>query len=651
MTTMKSSKSNSQSNIHTVTFRPFNISVEVPSGTLLWEAIQHEGLPLKASCGGKGTCGDCVVLIKEGSYAKKSSAVLPDRLVNQSYALACQTPITDDLIVQLPQFEELLIKSVVGSEFMENNKHQISGIYTHDPVLKTTQITLPAPTLEDNYSDLKRLERQLNKEINLNNIFVPYSVLKNLAHTIRQEEGRVHVTYFDGPSQASIVRVTPASEAHKTFGVACDIGTTTVALYLVDMQSGEISATGSSLNQQIKCGEDIISRINYSQKPGHLKELQDLVVLTINRLIETVIQKAGVSFQDIYCASVSGNTTMIHLLLELEPNYIREEPYVPTFNRVPLLQAQDIGLRMNPEAWIYCAPSVGSYVGGDITAGMLCTPILKDTENTSLFIDAGTNGEIVVGNREWLMTCACSAGPAFEGGGIKCGMPASSGAIEQISISESGKIRYKVINGIKPKGLCGSGLVDLLAELFTRGYIDRHGKFADPAKSDRFCQNENGRAFLVEEAQNTFWGKDIVITEKDISNLIITKGAVFSACSLLLKNVGIDFNDIDALYIAGGFGHHLDVDNAIRIGLLPDLARDKFHYIGNSSLSGAYLTLRSEKNKGLAGEIADKMTYIELNTEPRYMNEFTGSLFLPHTDMDLFPSVQKLFDSHEAEKT
>jgi uncharacterized 2Fe-2S/4Fe-4S cluster protein (DUF4445 family) len=647
---MKSSKLNTQSTMHTVTFLPFNISAEVRSGTLLWEAIKREGLPLKASCGGKGTCGDCVVRITEGSYAKKTSAVLPEQLVKEGYALACQTTITDNLTVQLPLFEELLIKSVVGSEFVEKHKKDISGTHVHDPVLKAVTLNLPQPTLEDNYSDFKRVERQLVKHTGSKGLSLPYSVLKNLAHAVRQEKGKIRVTYFDCPSQASIVNVTPASDTERIFGVACDIGTTTVALYLVDMTNGEITETASSLNQQLKCGEDIISRINYAQKPGHLQELRDLVVLTINRLIDRVTQRAGISFQDIYYGSFAGNTTMIHLLLELEPKHIREEPYVPTFNRVPLLQAKELGLHMNLEARIHCAPSVGSYVGGDITAGMLCTPIFKDKEKTSLFIDAGTNGEIVVGNEEWLMTCACSAGPAFEGGGIKCGMPASSGAIEQFAIDENGESRYKVINGLKPKGLCGSGLVDLMAELLTHGYIDRHGKFKEQKTSPRLCQKENGLAFVVEEARNTFWGKDIVITEKDIYHLILTKGAVFSACSLLIKNVGIDFNDIDAFYIAGGFGRYLNINNAVRIGLLPDLDRDKFHYVGNSSLSGAYLILHSDQNKALAEEIAEKMTYIELNTEPRYMNEFTGSLFLPHTDMDLFPSVQKIFNTNKLDR-
>jgi uncharacterized 2Fe-2S/4Fe-4S cluster protein (DUF4445 family) len=331
---------------------------------------------------------------------------------------------------------------------------------------------------------------------------------------------------------------------------------------------------------------------------------------------------------------------MFHLLLNLEPRYIREEPYVPTFNEVPTILSKDLGLKMNHEGRIHCAPAVGSYVGGDITAGLLCTPLLRDSKKISLFIDAGTNGELVVGNKDWLVTCACSAGPAFEGSGIKCGMPASEGAIEE----DNGKLEYKVIGGTKPKGICGSGLVDLLAELFIHGYVDRYGKYKEKKAGEKIVEAEDGNGFLIEAGKNSFWGKDLIITENDISNLIRTKGAVFSACSLLLKNVGLSFDKIDSIYIAGGFGQHLNIENAIRIGLLPDLERDRFHYLGNSSLLGAYLILLSGKNKALAEEVAQKMTYIELNTEPNYMNEFTGALFLPHTDIKLFPSVKQIFN-------
>jgi uncharacterized 2Fe-2S/4Fe-4S cluster protein (DUF4445 family) len=338
---------------------------------------------------------------------------------------------------------------------------------------------------------------------------------------------------------------------------------------------------------------------------------------------------------------------MVHLFLKLDPRYIREAPYVPTVNRSPIIHARDLGLKTNTEGRVHCAPSVGSYVGGDIIAGLLCSPIVKQSEKVSMFIDIGTNGELVLGNKDWLMSCACSAGPAFEGGGIRCGMPAMSGAIEAIRVDGSGNINYKVIDGGKPKGLCGSGLIDLLADLFICGYVDRYGKFNANKIKDRLVETDSGWGFIIENGSRSFWGKNLVITENDIANLIRTKGAVFSACSLLLKNAGLTFDQVDSFYIAGGFGQNLLIENAIRIGLLPDLERNKFHYLGNTSLIGAYLILRSERNKDLVNELERKMTYLELNTESGYFNEYTGSLFLPHTERELFPSVEQLLKSDE----
>jgi len=335
---------------------------------------------------------------------------------------------------------------------------------------------------------------------------------------------------------------------------------------------------------------------------------------------------------------------MIHLLLGLDPRYIREEPYVPTLNRVPILRARDVHLKMNAEARVHFAPSVGSYVGGDILAGLLCTPIVSQVDKISVFIDIGTNGELVLGNKEWLMSCACSAGPAFEGSSIRCGMPAAIGAIEKLKIKEDGTVEYRVIGGGKPKGICGSGLIDLLAELFVHGCVDRHGKFNTEKIGGRLVGKEAGKGFLVERGTRTFWGKDLLITENDIANLIRTKGAVFSACALLLNHAGLSFDQIESFYIAGGFGQNLDVENAVRIGLLPDLERAKFHYLGNTSLLGAHLILLSEKNRDRVNELERMMTYLELNIEPGYFNEYTGALFLPHTKKELFPSVERLFE-------
>jgi len=627
-----------------VKFSPFDVCADVPSGTSLLDAVKKADLPLKATCGGKGTCGDCVVQVLRGKAKTKPSAALSDQLASQGYALACQTEVTDNIAVQLPQFREISMKSIVDSKFFIEKKEEISGVHELNPAVKKIDLHLPSPTLEDNSSDLKRVEQQLHKKLAIKKLSCEYSVLKKLSHAVREDKGKISTILFFKDRYATIIDVFPQSAKKKIYGIACDIGTTTVALHLVNLLNGKIEATASSLNQQITCGEDIISRINYAKKPERLEKLHELILLTVNKLIEKATKPARVSLEDIYFGSFAGNTTMLHLFLNLDPQYIRLEPYVPTFNQVSTILSRDLGLKINPEGRILCSPAVGSYVGGDITAGLLVTPMIKDSKKISLFIDAGTNGELVIGNKDWLVTCACSAGPAFEGSGIKCGMPASEGAIEALEMGKHGELKYKVINGTKPQGVCGSGLVDLLAELFINGYIDRHGKFKMKRAGEKIVESEAGKGFLIEGSKNSFWGKDLVITENDIKNLIRTKGAVYSACMVLLKNVGLSFDKIDSIYIAGGFGQHLNIDNAMRIGLLPDLDRERFHYIGNSSLLGAYLILLANKNKDVVNDTAEKMTYIELNTEPGYMNEFTGALFLPHTDIKLFPSVRKLLD-------
>jgi uncharacterized 2Fe-2S/4Fe-4S cluster protein (DUF4445 family) len=628
-----------------VTFRPFNVSADVPPGSSILDAARAAGLPVRSTCGGKGTCGDCMVRVLSGEVTCRPSAALSERLIAEGYALSCLTEVSGDLTVDLPRFEELAIKTVVDSGFFEEHRGELSGVFEIDPAVKGFDLEISPPSLDDNYSDLMRVERELQKKFKIEQPGCTLSVLHTLARSVREDDGRVAAVLFMTDRSAEIIGIRPRREDGGIYGVTCDLGTTTVSVQLVDLRDGTILHTASSYNQQIKCGEDVISRINYSQAPGRLEELHSLAVGTVNQLIESACGHTGIPSSDIYYACVSGNTIMTHFFLGLEPRFIREEPYVPTLNLVPIVASRLIGLSMNREGRVHCAPAVGSYVGGDITAGLLITPIMRDPERTSLFIDVGTNGELVVGNGEWLMACACSAGPAFEGSGIKCGMPAIDGAIERIRFDGDGGPEYSVVAGGKPKGICGSGLVDLLAELFIHGYIDRHGKFNEERCGSRIVASDAGKAFLVVSAGECYWERDLTISENDITNLIRTKGAVFSACSLLLKNVGLAYDKIDAVYIAGGFGRHLNIENAVRIGLFPDLERSRFHYLGNSSLLGSYLILVSERNRELVGEIANRMTYLELNTEPGYMNEYTGALFLPHTNIEHFPSVHKLLDS------
>jgi uncharacterized 2Fe-2S/4Fe-4S cluster protein (DUF4445 family) len=624
-----------------IRFLPFDVTVEAPADSTLLEAARAAGLPLNTACGGKGTCGKCLVQITDGEYETGPSSSLPSRLLEEGYALSCLTRVKDHLTVVLPRFQEIVVRNVLSSRFLEEHRNTISGTFAIDPPIVRLDMDLPQPSLEDNAGDLRRLERELRKKRPIRELDCELPALRKLAHAVREQEGKTTAVLFRSGATWTLLDVEPTAPGKRICGLACDLGTTTVVLHLVDLESGEVLGTSSTLNPQVARGEDVISRIHYARKPGRLKELHDLIIGAVNHLIEKAVLASGVAAGDIYYASFSGNTTMAHLFLDLEPRYIREEPYVPTFNGLPFFAARDLGLKMNPAARVTLAPAVGSYVGGDITSGILFTPLYRDPERISLFLDAGTNGELVIGNREWLMTCACSAGPAFEGGGTRCGMPAAEGAIETIRLEGSGRAVYQVIGDTKPKGLCGSGLVDLLAELFFHGYVDRQGKFNVPKVGERLLHDAEGPAFLVEEGKNTFWGKDLVITERDIANLIRTKAAIFSACLLLLKKAGLTFDKIDAFYVAGGFGQNLNIRNAVLIGLLPDLDRDKFSYLGNTSLLGAYLICLSDENRRLAIDIAEKMTYIELNTDPGYMNEYTGALFLPHTQIDLFPSVRQ----------
>ena len=633
-----------------VEFLPFRMGGTFARGTNLLDAIKKTGLPLKSACGGKGTCGECLVRITRGEARVRTTAALPGEVRELGYALACQAEIEDDLTVELPRFEEQSIRTEAGSRYFEENRGRVSGVYEVNPAARKVRVTVPPATLSDNSSDLRRLQRKVQKESGLRLGRAELRVLKKLAGAMRKEAGSVEAVLARSGSGWTLVDLEPHPSPKRLCGLACDMGTTTVVAEVVDLEDGRVLATTAGFNQQLRCGEDVISRIDYARRPGRLEELQALAVQTVNALLEKACREAGLSNEDIYYVSVAGNTTMTHLLLGLDPRFIREEPYTPTVNIVPLVKAADLGFKVNAEAPVHCAPAVGSYVGGDITAGLLATPILLDAEKTSLFIDAGTNGELVVGNRDWLATCACSAGPAFEGGGTKCGLPAIEGAIESVRFPKSGSLEYEVIGGGKPKGLCGSGLVDLLAGLFFHGYIDRGGKIDQDRAGKRLVRNGDGTGFLVEKGSRTYWGRDIVLTEKDITNLIRTKGAIFSACALLLKNIGLSFDRLDAVYIAGGFGQHLDVENAIRIGLLPDLEREKFHYLGNTSLSGAYLILISDKNRELVNAVAGRMTYIELNTEAGYMNEYTGSLFLPHTDAGLFPSVARSLETKKGHR-
>jgi uncharacterized 2Fe-2S/4Fe-4S cluster protein (DUF4445 family) len=627
-----------------ITFHPSNRKIDVPVGSELLDAIRKAEIEIDSPCGGKGTCCKCIVRILAGEVDSDSLGLLPKSAIDNGYLLACRTKVKDTpLTIEIPERDE-----IKGGKFVEMaddtflvNQEFLPEDVRLNPLTKKFKINVPEAQLEDGLADIDRLKRTIQKEIGEKEIIYPMSIIRNIADTLRAENGNVTITAVEEQDRINVVGVEIGDRTDRHHGIAIDIGTTTVAVQLIDLASASIISTHTDYNNQITCGLDVISRINYARKPERLEELRNRVLKTINNLIKQSVRNLSIKPEEICSAAISGNTTMIHLLLGLKPEYIRLEPYTPTLLETPNLKAGEIGIEINPEAWVQISPAVGSYVGGDITAGLLCTDIANDSEAVNLFMDIGTNGELVVGNQDFLLACACSAGPAFEGGGIKCGMRAAFGAIEGVEVDrETGKASYWTIGNAKPKGICGSGIISLLANLFLTGWSDAAGKL-NRVRSSPFIQFEGRHAkYIIAPAEESSTGELICISEIEIENIIRAKAAIYSACSLMLKQVGLNFHDLANIYIAGGFGRFIDLEKAIVIGMLPDLPQEKFKYIGNASLMGSYLILISQEFRQRQLELAKRMTYMELSTDPSYMEQFTGALFLPHTDERLFPNIR-----------
>ena len=626
-----------------ITFIPVNISVDAKPDSSLLDVAKEAGVAIDAPCGGKGTCGKCIVRIVRGEVNSDSLGVLSRDVVSDGFVLACKTKIMcSDVVVEVPeQSDRKGGKFTNAEEDTRLVRHDLFPKKWHfDPLAVKWYIDVPPPQLEDGMSDLDRFIQRIQKDWGKKKVVCDLAVIRHLAETLRSEDGHVTVSLIREPERFHVIAVEPGNQTIDDYGIAIDIGTTTIAVQLVNLSIAKVVATLSDYNDQITCGLDVISRINYARKPERLEELQTRVLGTINKLIDQLSESHNIGNKKITNAVISGNTTMVHLLLGLNPEYIRLEPYTPTLLRSPRFTARDVGINIHPQSWIYISPNVGSYVGGDITAGILCTDLASDTEDINLFIDIGTNGEIVLGNSDFLMTCACSAGPAFEGGGIGCGMRAALGAIEKVDINpESGEAYCQTVGNSRPKGICGSGMISLIANLFKTGWLDASGKFSRSKKSDSIITEGRHAKYIIVPADKSETGKILSINEADIENIIRAKAAIFSACALMLEQVGITFEDLSKIYIAGGFGRFLDLDNATVLGLVPDLPREKFQYIGNSSLTGSYMILVSQEFRENQISLAKRMTYMELSTDPSYMDQYTGALFIPHTNPKLFPSV------------
>ena len=621
-------------------------------GERLLEVAQKSNVAIDAPCSGNASCGKCRVKLIEGELDSKKTRHISEEEYAEGWRLACVSTVCSDVTVEVPDIASAYqsrmkvadLSSKEEIELFERIKNQVeeAGLELKNS-MRIVSVSMNEPTLDDTMPDNERLSWALEDATGLSVIRIPYSVLKKLPDVLRASHFSVQCVIRVTKKDVFVYDILPADKKAIVGGLIVDIGTTTVSALLVDMISGEILAKASAGNGQIRYGADVINRIIESAKPGGQKRLQDAIIKeTLNPMITKMCASAGFSCQHIYRMAVAGNTTMEHLLMGINADPLRMEPYIPAFFKTNSLYASDIGIAIHPDAHIIVAPNIGSYVGGDITAGTLVSMIWNRPE-MSLLIDLGTNGELVFGNSDFLMSCACSAGPAFEGGDISCGMRATDGAIEACSIDqETMEPTYQVIGeeGQKPIGICGSGIIDVIAELFRCGIINPKGKFIREGRRIRHDKYGMGSYVLAfeEEAGSV---RDVEITEVDIDNFIRAKGAIFSAIRTMLSSLDMDVSMIDDVYVAGGIGSGINMKHAVTIGMFPDIPLERFHYIGNSSLSGAYAMLISTQAEKKTYEVARNMTYLELSTVPTYMDEFVAACFLPHTDTTMFPSLEQ----------
>lgn len=638
-----------------VKFTPYNKEIDVSEGENLLETIRNAGIFIDTPCNGSGSCGKCKVKITNGNVISENSRHITESEKKEGYVLACQSKIKEDIVVEIPKTASSSMHGMKIEDFSSKREYEIferakNQILKCGMKFKTyvrkDYLELDPPNLNDNISDFERLKRHIKNHLNCNNVFCRLPILRKIPQLLREADFKVTITHIPrGVGKTTIIDIEKGDTTDKIYGVAVDIGTTSVAACLVDLYNGQLIAKASSGNAQIKYGADVINRIIYSTKGNGLHDLNHAVIQeTINPLLNKMYMDSGIRKEQVVSFVTAGNTTMSHLFLGLYSNFLRKEPYIPAFVKTPFIKASELNIEVNPETFIYLIPCVASYVGGDITAGVLSSG-MWNTEENILFIDLGTNGEIVFGNKEYLMTCACSAGPAFEGGEISCGMRAAGGAIEKIKIGSDYEPVISTIGNEKPLGICGSGIIDLICSMMFAGIIDRKGKIVKGLKTNRIRFDENGigEYVLVFKEQYDL-DRDISITEVDVDNFIRAKAAIYSGITTLLNNLEMDFTMIDKIYIAGGIGNSLNIDNAVKIGMLPDIDQHKINYIGNSSLMGCYLTLMSEDARHKLEEIANQMTYVELSVDPLYMDQFVSACFLPHTDIEKFPTVKKLLD-------
>lgn len=635
---------------HRITFLPAERMFYIDDQDTILDAAMKAGIYINASCGGNGSCGKCRIRVVEGNVLSDRHSKINRSDYDQGFRLACRSRVHSDTVIEVPLESQIDRSALKGKSrkpliLAASNLGQTVRRWKADPSFFKVYVELPLPNVDDNLSDLGRLRRGLRNVLKKDGFPADLRVLRKLMNVVREGSWKVTATLAVMDNGCHVVNVEPGNRAQQNYSIVFDIGTTTVSGQILDLAncSRDICTLGeaSDYNAQVRYGDDVISRIMYSRKKGGLERLQEAVVSTINGIIEELTEQSGIDGKHISHLVFAGNTTMTHLLLGLDPRYIMLEPYTPVSNTYPPVLAKDLGMHVGDHAYARFFPCVSSYVGGDIVAGVIGSGMAR-SERVTLYMDIGTNGEIVLGNRDWLVCASCSAGPAFEGGGIQCGMRATDGAIEQVRINPASYEPMIITVGkAKPKGICGSGLIDGAAELFSTGLLDQRGKFRRDGVTPRLRDGESGYEYVLVHKKDTQINRDIVITEVDLDNLIRAKAALYAGCRVLLDSVGLGFPDVEMVIIAGGFGHYVDLEQAQIIGLLPELPLERFLFVGNGSLLGARLYSFSKGFMEEAETISKMMTNIELSNSQKFMDEFVAACFLPHTDGESFQKTMK----------
>ncbi|MFO7897665.1 MAG: ASKHA domain-containing protein [Planctomycetota bacterium] len=623
-----------------VRFAPLGKTVTVDSGTTLLEAAGRAKIAIDSVCGGEGICGRCRMIVRDGEVGGSVSPLLTREEIRQGMVLACQTTVESDLQVEIPE-ETRARDKIAIDEDAQRFRAVRAGVkkqeFEKSPLVTKVPLRLQPPSLENNVADCQRLQRLIERATGVSSMQAGLKVIRRMPEILRENEFMVTAVVGMRRGVAEIMDLEPGDTSDRNVIAVVDAGTSTIVCHLIDVAKMTTIDAQACFNSQATFGQEVTTRMISAEKRG-TEELQRVLVEDINTLIAALATKNGVSLKDITAVVCAGNTTMMHFLLGLPTWNIRREPFIAVTVEPPPFRAAEVGLKINPRGLLFVVPGIAGWVGGDITAGIVATGLHR-MDGIGLMIDVGTNGEIVVGNKDWLIACSASAGPALEGAGVECGMMAHRGAIERVRL-EDDAIRFDVIGGGPPEGICGSGIIDLLAVLVEKGIIDRRGKLIEG--SDPRVRTDDGRPrFVLAEKDDRPNAREVAMLQDDIDNVITAKAAIFAAARIVLERIDLEPSDVDRLFVAGGFGNYINLRNAIAIGLFPDLPLSQIAYVGNTSIWGAKLAALSREARDTLREITSRTTCYDLLGSNDYVEQFERAMFLPHTDLQLFPSVRQ----------